>query len=199
MFQNGFKGIWDRSIPQEEINNATVGILGLGSIGLEIAKRANFMGMKVIGVKGNLIDSKYVDEIYLPHDMAKVFEESDYIINLLPSVKETYKLIDKKYFDLMKKDACFINMGRGSTINEEDIIEALKKKRIRAFASDVFFVEPLPADSPLWKMDNVVITPHMCGESSKYIKRSLPIIENNINAYKGKGNYINLVNFEKGY
>ncbi|MCK9216404.1 MAG: D-2-hydroxyacid dehydrogenase [Firmicutes bacterium] len=199
MFKNKYEGIWDRKIEQDEINGATVGILGLGSIGIEIAKKAHFMGMNVIGVKGSPSEIKYVDKLYSPEEISQVFKNSDYVINLFPSVDKTYKIIDKKYFDMMKEDACFINMGRGSTVNEEDMIQALRNGKMKAMASDVFFMEPLPEDSPLWKLENVIITPHICGESKKYFEKALPIIENNIKAFKGKGNFINLVNFEKGY
>ena len=199
MLQNKYEGKWNRKVNQGEINGATLGILGLGSIGMEIAKKAKLMGMRVIGVKGSISNVEYADKVYLPNDMTQVFKTSDYIINLLPSVQNTFKIIDKRYFDIMKKDACFISMGRGNTVNEEDMIQALKDGKIRALASDVFFTEPLPEDSPLWEMENVIITPHICGESNKYIERALPIIENNIKAYQGEGEFINLVSFEKGY
>ena len=199
LMKNKFKAKWDKSVPQGEIYGATVGILGLGSIGMEVAKKAKLMGMKVIGVKKMVEDVEFVDKVFSTKEISEVFRESDYIISLLPSVKNTFKVINKKYFDLMKKDSCFINMGRGSTVNEDDVIDALLSGKFRAFASDVFFMEPLPKDSPLWQMDNVIITPHICGESSKYIERALDIIENNINAYKGNGNYMNLVNLDKGY
>ncbi len=199
MMRNKSEGKWERKISQGEIYGATLGIIGLGSIGMEIAKKAKFMGMKVLGVKRDIIESEYVDKVYPQEEMAEVFKESDYIINLLPSIKSTSGLIDKKYFDVMKKDACFINMGRGSTVNEDDMADALKNGRIKAMASDVFKTEPLPENSPLWGIDNMIITPHICGESNKYIDRAIPIIENNIKSFKGEGKYINLVNFDKGY
>ncbi len=199
MIKNKNDKKWERNINQGEINGATLGILGLGSIGMEVAIKAKFMGMKTIGVKTNKSEADYVDKIYTPDNMSQVFLESDYIINLLPSVARTYKIINKKYFDLMKKEACFINMGRGSTVNEEDMINALKEGKFRALASDVFKVEPLPENSPLWEMENVIITPHICGESNKYIEKAMPIIEENIKAFEGKGDFINLIDFDKGY
>lgn len=199
MLSNKKEGKWERKINQGEIYGSTLGIVGLGSIGMEIAKKSKFMGMKVIGVKSSSANLEYLDKIYSPDEIVEVFRESDYIINLLPSIESTSKLIDKKCFGVMKRDSCFINMGRGSTVNEEDLIVALKEGKIRAAASDVFLTEPLPEDSPLWEIDNLIITPHICGESNKYFERALPIIENNIQAYNGGGNYINLVSFEKGY
>lgn len=199
MLRNQYKVKWDKKVYQGGIDGATLGILGLGSIGREIAKKAKFMGMNVLGVKSSISDVEYVDKVYLNDDMLEVFKISDYIINLLPSTQDTFKIIDKSYFNNMKKDACFISIGRGSTVNEEDMIQALQDGRIRAAALDVFFTEPLPEDSPLWKMENVIITPHICGESDRYIERALPIIENNLKAFKGEGEFVNLIDFNKGY
>ena len=199
MSRNQYEGKWERKVYQGGIDGETLSILGLGSIGREIAKRAKLMGMNVLGVKSSMSDVEYVDKVYLPDDMLDVFKISDYIINLLPSTQDTFKIIDKSYFNNMKQDACFISIGRGSTVNEEEMIQALQDGKIRAAALDVFFTEPLPEDSPLWKMENVIITPHICGESDRYIERALPIIENNLKAFKGEGEFVNLIDFNKGY
>ncbi|MDD4835352.1 MAG: D-2-hydroxyacid dehydrogenase [Lutispora sp.] len=199
MYRNQINKKWDRKIQNGEIYGSTLGILGLGSIGKEIAKKAEFMGMKVIGVKENPSFTEHVEKVYTSADMAEVFKLSDYIINLLPSTAQTDKIIDNKYFNIMKPGACFINMGRGRTVNEQDFIEALKSGKMRAAISDVFYAEPLPEDSPLWDLDNIFITPHICGESDKYFDRALEIIDNNLMAFKGEGDYINLVNIDKGY
>lgn len=199
MYENQRNRVWDSKVHQGEINGATLGILGLGSIGSEIAKKASFLGMHVIGAKGDQAVVPYVEKVYSQEAMEEVFKQSDYIINLLPGTKNTNKIIDKKYFDLMKEGACFINMGRGSTVNDEDFAEALKNGKIRIGASDVFYKEPLPESSPLWDADNLIITPHICGQSDRYFDRALEIIEHNLAAFKGKGDYVNLVNIDKGY
>ena len=98
MFSNQSKGKWERSVPQNEIYGSTVGILGLGSIGQEIARKASMMGMHVIGVKSNPHPVEGVDQVYGPEKLAEIFERSDYIINLLPATPQTKGLIDKKYF-----------------------------------------------------------------------------------------------------
>lgn len=199
MFRNQIKGKWDGKIPQSGIQDKTLGILGLGSIGQEIAKKASLMGMKVIGVRNSEQGVENVEKVYLPKDMIEVFKNSDYIINLLPSTEDTFKSINKTYFDNMKEDACFINIGRGTTVDEEDMIQALQAGSIKAAALDVFFTEPLPEDSPLWTMENVIITPHICGVSDRYIERALPIIENNLRAFSGEGDFINLIDHDRGY
>jgi len=158
MHRNQIKGVWDRSMPQAEIYGKVVGIIGLGSIGQEIARKASFFGMRVLGVRKNPQPMKYVDQIYGIEEMDVVFQESDYIINLLPLTAKTLKIIDKDYFSAMKKTACFINIGRGPTVNQADLVDALKSKQIGGLVADVYEEEPLPEDSPLWKLENVIKT-----------------------------------------
>ncbi len=200
LFHNQLQKKWERSVPQEEIHGATVGIIGLGAVGAEIAKKAAFMGMRVIGVKRTHGPVDHVEKIHAPDDMAAVFRRSDYIINLLPYTQETEKLIDRRFFDQMKPTACFINIGRGRTVNEDDLIEALRNKKIRAMVSDVYYTEPLPPESPLWDLDNVILTPHICGVSPQYMARAMQIIAHNLNVYlSGQGEMINLVDTQAGY
>jgi phosphoglycerate dehydrogenase-like enzyme len=100
----------------------------------------------------------------------------------------------------MKETACFINMGRGATVNEPDLVEALEKKSIRGAVSDVFSVEPLPEDSPLWGLDNIILTPHICGVSLKYMDRGMEIVRHNLEAYlAGSGAMESVVDLERGY
>jgi phosphoglycerate dehydrogenase-like enzyme len=200
MFLNQLQKKWERSVSQEEIHGATVGIIGLGAIGAEIAKKAALMGMRVIGVKRTSGPVDHVEEVHAPDDMAAVFRRSDYIINLLPYTQETEMLIDQRFFDQMKPTACFINIGRGRTVNEGDLIEALRNKQIRAMVSDVYYTEPLPPESPLWDLDNVILTPHICGVSPQYMARAMQIIAHNLNVYlSGQGEMINLVDMQAGY
>jgi phosphoglycerate dehydrogenase-like enzyme len=200
MFRNQLNGKWDRSMPQGEIYGSTLGIIGLGSIGNEIARRAYFLGMNVIGIKNTPGDVEFVDRVYGIDGIGEVFRQSDYIINLLPGTPDTEGIINTGCFDLMKSTACFINIGRGKTVNEADLIEALKNKKIRAAVLDVYNEEPLPAESPLWSLDNVILTPHICGESTKYLDKAMDIIKHNMDAYAyGRGSMINLVDYSKRY
>jgi phosphoglycerate dehydrogenase-like enzyme len=200
MFRNQVQARWERKIPQQEIYGATVGILGLGAIGAEIARRAAGMGMRVVGVKRRPAPVEGVAQVWGTDGMAEVFRQSDYVINLLPATAETQQIIDRKYFDLMKPTACFISMGRGATVNEPDLIAALQQKKIRALVSDVYAVEPLPADSPLWALENVILTPHVCGASPQYMARAMEIIEHNVKVYLTRqGEMINAVDLAAGY
>ncbi len=200
MFRNQIEKRWDNEVPQGEIYGATLGILGLGAIGSEIAKRAAFMGMRVVGLQRTPQPREGVDVVCGPDGMAQLFKESDYIINLLPHTKQTEGIIDSRLFELMKPKACFINIGRGKTVNETDLIDALQRRTFRAMVSDVFENEPLPENSPLWTLDNVIITPHVCGGSPRYLERSLAIIDHNLDVYAtGQGEMINVVDPGKGY
>ena len=200
IFRNQLKSRWDRSIAQDEIHGSTVGILGLGSIGQEIARKASMLGMHVIGVKYNPRPLKGVDRVYGPKQLDRVFKQSDYVINLLPDTPETRGLINKACFAMMKSSACFINLGRGSTVNQADLAEALESKTIRALVSDVYEQEPLAEDSPLWKLENAILTPHIAGVSPRYLQRAMDIIRHNIAEYAIQtGEMANIVDLKKGY
>lgn len=201
VYKNQLAGKWDRSVPQGEINGATLGILGLGDIGKEIARKAKVFGMKVLAVKNRVEPVEGVDKIYGPIQMAEIFKESDYIINLLPLTSETEGLIDRKYFSLMKPTACFLNLGRGATVKEKDLVAALQAKQFHAAVLDVFAQEPLPADHPFWQLDNVILTPHFSGSSSRYIEKVFDIIDHNLACYLANEaeKMQNLVQSERGY
>jgi phosphoglycerate dehydrogenase-like enzyme len=198
--RNQINGLWDRSVPQAEIYGKIVGIIGLGSIGEEIARKASFFGMRVLGVQKNPRPIKYVDRVYEVKEMDEVFRKSDYVINLLPLTAGTRKLIDRRYFDSMKKTACFINIGRGPTVNQTDLVDALKSNRIAGLVADVYEEEPLPEDSPLWQLENVILTPHIAGVSPNYVKRAMDVITHNLKVYVSQsGEMINVVDCSNGY
>jgi phosphoglycerate dehydrogenase-like enzyme len=200
MHRNQIKGVWDRSMPQAEIYGKVVGIIGLGSIGQEIARKASFFGMRVLGVRKNPQPVKYVDQVYGIEEMDAVFQESDYIINLLPLTAGTQKIINKDYFSAMKKTACFINIGRGPTVNQADLVDALKSNQIGGLVADVYEEEPLPEDSPLWKLKNVILAPHIAGVSPNYMKRAMDVIRHNLKVYVSQsGEMMNVIDCNSGY
>ncbi|MEJ2729606.1 MAG: D-2-hydroxyacid dehydrogenase [Deltaproteobacteria bacterium] len=200
MHRNQIKGLWDRSVPQAEIYGKIVGIIGLGSIGEEIARKASFFGMRVLGVRKSPRPMQYVDRVYGIEEMDEVFRESDYIINLLPLTAGTRKLIDKRYFSSMKKTACFINIGRGPTVNQADLVDALKSNRIAGLVADVYEEEPLPEDSPLWELENVILAPHIAGVSPNYLKRAMDVITHNLKVYVSQsGEMMNVIDCSSGY
>lgn len=199
MIINQTKSLWNQGIPQEEIYGKKLGIIGLGSIGKEIAKKAAVMGMEVYGIKNTVAPVESVKEVYSIDKLDIIAKNCDYIINLLPHTPETNKIIDSSFFDLLKSNAVVLNMGRGGTVNEQDLLSALTDRKFRLYISDVFEKEPLPEDNPLWKLDNIVITPHLCGPNTHYLDKAYVIIKKNIeNLLEGK-DLENIYSFVKGY
>ncbi|XXF60776.1 D-2-hydroxyacid dehydrogenase [Thermoanaerobacterium thermosaccharolyticum] len=190
---------WDKSVRVSELYDKTVCILGVGSIGEEIARIAREFGMKTIGVRKSGNMSKFIEEMYTNENMIFAVSKADYVICALPLTDETYHLLGKDFFKNMKNDAVFINIGRGKVVDESSLIDALKNKTIRGAALDVFEEEPLSKESPLWDMENVIITPHTAGISPHYMERGIEIIKHNIKAYLGDGDFINRVDLEKQY
>ena len=192
---------WHHASMNQEIHEKTVGIIGVGHIGLETAKIAKAFGMTVLGIRSSGQAEEYVDEMYTPDDLHTILPKCDYVIVTLPLTPKTKGLFGKKEFQLMKSSAFFINIGRGAIVVENELIEALEEKQIAGAGLDVFEIEPLPQKSPLWEMENVIITPHTSGSTEHYNKR---VIEDIFVLYlknylTGQVPSINLFDFEKGY
>jgi phosphoglycerate dehydrogenase-like enzyme len=192
--------LWDRSsLKTFELHGKTIGIIGLGRIGQETARLAKAFQMKVIGVKVKKQQVDYVDELYTPDELDTVLKESDFIINCLPGTSETECFFTKERFNLMKPSAYFINIGRGTTVNESDLILSLEKGMIAGAGLDVFETEPLSLNSVLWKMPQVIITPHIAGMTPEYANRMINIFCENLQAFNEGKTLPNLVNKAKGY
>lgn len=154
-----------------EIHENTIGIIGVGTIGKETAKIAKAFGMKVLGLRHSGKAEEYVDEIYTSNQLDLLLPKCDYVVVTLPLTKETFHLFGAEQFKQMKTSAYFINIGRGEIVNEEDLVMALKDGEIAGAGLDVFEKEPLSVDSPLWGMENAIITPHTAGPTEHYNKR----------------------------
>jgi D-2-hydroxyacid dehydrogenase (NADP+) len=180
--KNQSNRIWERW-PARLLSKKNVGILGVGKIGQEIARKCKAFDMIVYGINRSHRDLECLDYYYAPGELLNVIGELDYFISVLPSTPQTRNMIGMKEFSVMKPSAFFINMGRGDAVNETDLIEALKTGKIAGAGLDVFFREPLPPESPLWEMENVMITPHVGGVSDIYIEQALPIVRENLRRY----------------
>ncbi|WP_338448702.1 D-2-hydroxyacid dehydrogenase [Niallia oryzisoli] len=193
--------IWHHSNMKLEIHEKTIGIIGVGAIGKETAKIAKAFGMKVLGVRHSGKPAENVDEMYKPDQLEELLPKCDYVVLTLPLTDETYQLFTAREFQLMKPTAFFINIGRGKLVKEDDLIAALQAGEIAGAGLDVFEKEPLGEDSPLWEMDNVIITPHTAGSTEYYDKRVVEdIFIPNLKVYlKGQKPFINLVDYSKGY
>ena len=192
--KNQHRKNWDYNIPQNETFGKTVGILGLGAIGTQTAIYSKNLGMKVIGINSTgAIKNEHIDEAYTLKDIDTVLSQSDYIVNLLPSSQVTKYLLSLDKMKLMKKSSCFINMGRGDIIKTETLYKVLKDNIISGAISDVFEVEPLPSDSLLWDLDNLIITPHICGASDTYLEKGLTLFIENFKNYLSGNDVFNRV------
>jgi glyoxylate/hydroxypyruvate reductase A len=187
--------IWDRKRP-ERLRGKVMGILGLGSVGKEIARRGKQFGMSILGMRRTPEPVRYVDQVFGPKDLEKMIPLVDVLIVALPLTAETYHLLGEKELSLIKEGAFLFSIGRGKTIDEGALTDVLKRKRMRAVL-DVFETEPLPPESELWSLENVIITPHVSGIN---IPEEIceEFIENYKRWVKGKP-LIGLVDRNKGY
>jgi phosphoglycerate dehydrogenase-like enzyme len=192
---------WHHAGIKLEIHNKTIAILGVGAIGKETAKIAKAFGMKVLGIRTSGQPEENVDEMYTTKQLNDVLPQADYVVITLPLTQETQHLIGTEQFNLMKSSAFFINIGRGEIVKEDELIKALQEGKIAGAGLDVFTTEPLPAESPLWEMENVIITPHTSGSTEHYNKRVIEdIFIPNLQKYiEGDPLPINLVDYHKGY
>ena len=174
---------WDR-LKVDYLKDKTLSIFGLGAVGKEVAKKAQAFKMNVIGVKRNTdVEIPGVQEIYSPDQAEKVLNKSDYVVVTMPLTEETRGYFGYDKFKAMQETAYFINVARGEIVKEKEMIKALNKDLIAGAALDVFAEEPLPEESPLYEMDNVILTPHTSGLFPDYNKEAVEIFKNNLRRF----------------
>ena len=189
------KRVWDQVRPRR-LRGKVLGILGLGSVGKEIAKRGKQFGMNVLGLKRVPEPVENVDQVFGQNDLDEMIPLVDYLVNALPLTPKTYHILGEKKLTLMKEGSTLYSIGRGKTVDEKALEKVLKTKKIQAVL-DVFEKEPLPSRSKLWGMKNVIITPHVSG-----INLPEEISEEFVRNYKRwvRGEpFIAMVDREKGY
>lgn len=197
----GQEAMWNDGAHLREIAGATLGLVGLGSIGYRVAQMASALGMRVIAArehveKGN---PEGVETVFPPSSLGELLKQSDYIVLAAPLTGTTQKLINAERLAEMKPEACLINVGRGPLVDEAALAEALGKNRIAGAALDVFDKEPLPADSPLWDVPNLLITPHTAGLTGKLWYRHYQLFSDNVRRYLGHQPLRFVVEKRKGY
>jgi glyoxylate/hydroxypyruvate reductase len=153
---------WRRRV-NDTLAGKTLGILGLGAIGTEVARRASALEMRVIGAKRDGAPVPMVERVWGPSGIPDVLAASDFVLLLLPSTRETRGIIDGKALALMKPNAYLLNFARGDLVVEDDLVDAVRTRRIAGAVLDVFRTEPLPPESPLWTTEGIVIFPHVGG------------------------------------
>ncbi|MGF0033530.1 D-2-hydroxyacid dehydrogenase [Bariatricus sp. SGI.154] len=184
------------------ITDATVLVVGLGDIGLHFARMAKALGAYTIGVKRRISECpEGVDELYTTDQLDEVLPRADVIVSFLPGTKATYHIYTKERFALMKKNALFLNGGRGNAVDADVLYEVLGGHQIAAAGIDVTEPEPLPSEHPLWSLANVMITPHISGQYHlpETFERVVDISAENLSAYLNDRPLRNIVDFTTGY
>lgn len=174
--------VWRRRL-WSVLNDKTAMVIGVGVAGIAIGQALNALGMKVIGVSRTPRAIEGFAAVEPTTRLTEVVGQADYLINVLPGDAHNVDLIGEKVFAAMKPSAIFINVGRGETVDEEALIAALQSGTIAGAGLDVFRKEPLPANSPFWDMDNVVMTPHVGGYFVEYEDYVMPIIVDNMRCF----------------
>ena len=191
---------WERRGTAVELEGATMGLIGVGRIGQKTAEKAKGMNMRVLGLRRNPERSvPHVDKMYGPDSLLDLLTQSDWVVLAAAMTAETTGMIGEDELKAMKASAYIINIARGPLIREKVLIEALKEGWIAGAGLDVFEQEPLAEDSPLWDMDNVVITPHFSHESPNKIDRLIAIFTENLRRYQNDEPMINVVDKRLGY
>jgi phosphoglycerate dehydrogenase-like enzyme len=198
----------------DELRGATLGVVGYGSVGRQVARLASAFGMQVLAVKRNAMDptdSGYTlpgtgdpegdipERIYPPQALRSFLSECDYVVLTVPLTDETYHMIDADALAAMRRDAILIGVARGAVVDESALIEALQEGLIGGAALDVFEEEPLPPDSPLWALPNVLISPHVAGFTPRYDEYATDLFAENLSRYLTDQPLLNLVDEERGY
>ncbi len=196
----GQQDLWRSFARPREIAGATLGVIGLGAIGRESARLAKALGMRVIAVREHPErGAEGADRVLGPAELDQLLGQSDYVLLAAPLTARTQTLFDDRAFEKMRSDACFLNVSRGALVDEDALGRALRKRKIRAAALDVFQTEPVPPDSPLWDLENLVITPHTAALTEKLWERHLVRIGENLRRYLARNPLLGEVDKQRGY
>ena len=188
---------WDDHVLPDRLGGKTMAIVGLGDIGRDIARMARGLGMRVLGVSRRGRPVREAARVYPVAAMARALREADFVVLLLPLTAETRGIIGSDALAVMKSTAWLINIARGAVVNEAALLEALEQKRIAGAVLDVFDREPLPPSHPLWRMDNVVVTPHISGPSTP--DAIAPVFNDNLARYLAGRALRHVVDRRQGY
>jgi phosphoglycerate dehydrogenase-like enzyme len=183
-----------------ELANKTMVLVGVGAIGERTARIASGLEMRVLGVRRDpSIGAAGVEAMFGPEQLLSLLPQADFVVLTVPLTDETRGMIGERALNAMKPTAYLVNIGRGGTIDEEALIRALQQGDIAGAGLDVFEAEPLPEASPLWHMDNVIITSHYAGLTPHYNERALAIFLDNLRRYRAGEPLQNVVDKELGY
>lgn len=191
-----------QSLDLELLNGKIVGIVGFGSIGQEIGLRAKAFGMKVVGLrrsKPDTVNRAVADDVWGEEELPRLAALADHLVVALPLTPATRGIISREILATMKQGAYIYNIGRGPIIDEGALVEALQSGRLAGAGLDVFATEPLPQESPLWGLPNVIVTPHSAGGMPGYRERAFAIFLENLRRLRDGQELLNQVDKEAGY
>jgi phosphoglycerate dehydrogenase-like enzyme len=181
----------------QSLANKTIGIMGVGNIGQAVAKMAKHFSMKTRGYTRTSHDCEFIDQYYTYNNEQAFASELDYLVCLLPQSNDTTGLIDSTFLSYLPKHCVLINAGRGTTIVDSALIDAIKNKALQGAVLDVFEQEPLPEHHPYWQLDNIYVTLHTAAESLP--KDIFPLFSSNYRRFINGSTLQNLLDFDKGY
>lgn len=204
------EAVWREGPHFRELTGATLGLIGVGGIGGEVARRAVPFGMRLLAVRehpergtdfleGSASDVSPETKVFGFDHIDTVVAQADFLVLSAPLTPKTRGLMDAGRIARMKRQAYLINVGRGALVEEDALIQALRERRIGGAALDVFRHEPLPADSPLWDLPNVLITPHSAGLTETVWERQYTLLSENLRRYLSGQRLVAMVDKSKGY
>jgi phosphoglycerate dehydrogenase-like enzyme len=201
------KHVWARSaswykLDRRELVGQTLGIVGVGNIGRQIAKLGRAFGMRVLGMRRSMADEQGdpdIDAYIPPERLHELLSQSDYVVLAVPLTQTTEKLIGEAELRAMRPNAYLVNIARGHVVDEKALIRALNEGWIAGAGLDVTEEEPLPSDSPLYSMQNVILTPHISGNSIYYEKRLAVLFADNLRRFRAGEPLLNRYDPARGY
>lgn len=192
---------WDKDHDHTELRDATLVVLGLGSIGGEVARLASAFGMRVIAVRRRVDGAAVpgVSAIVPPERLAEVAAEADYLAITAPLTAATRGIVSREVLARMKPSAWIVNIARGAIVDEAALLEALRAGRIAGAAIDAWWTEPMPPESEWWSLPNVIATPHVSHSSPRVRERTLALFLENLRRWKAREPLLNVVDLQAGY
>jgi phosphoglycerate dehydrogenase-like enzyme len=183
-----------------DLDGKTVLVVGLGGIGTEVARRAHALGMRVTATRASGRNGPdYVSYVGLPDELLKLAKDADFIVNCTPLTPQTTGIFNREFFDVLKPGAYFISVGRGRSTVTADLIAALSSGHLAGAGLDVTDPEPLPAESPLWHLPNVIITPHVSADTAVSQEQRNYVLVENLRRYAAGEPMLSVVDIERGY
>ena len=183
-----------------DLEGKTVLVVGLGGIGTEVARRAHAFGMRVIATRASgRTGPDYVSYVGLPDELLKLAKDADFVVNCAPLTPETTGIFNREFFAGMKPGAYFISVGRGRSTVTADLIAALNSGKLAGAGLDVVDPEPLPSDSALWRLPNLIITPHVSADTPLAEEQRTALLRENLRRYVAGEPMLSVVDIERGY